>query len=66
MSPVRLAVGLLLLLGIVPALIVGYYDREDPSLWGFPFYFWFQFLLVPITAALTYAAYKLLQRDEQR
>jgi hypothetical protein len=56
----------LLLLGIVPPLLVGIYDREDPTLWGFPFYFWFQFLLIPVTSVLTYVAYRLVTRGGER
>ena len=65
LSPTRLLVAALLLLGIVPALLVGVYDQEDPTLAGFPFYFWFQFLLIPVTSVLTYAAYRILTRDER-
>ena len=36
------------------------YARETPELWGFPFFFWYQFLWVFICAALTYAAHRLV------
>lgn len=60
----RLLVVALLLLGIVPSLLVGWYDREGPALAGLPFFFWFQFLLIPVTAVLTYVAYRLLRRGD--
>jgi CBS domain containing-hemolysin-like protein len=53
----------LLLPAIVLPLLVGIYDRNDPELWGFPFYYWFQFLLIPVAAVLTTAAYLLTQGD---
>jgi hypothetical protein len=55
----------LLLPAIVLPLLVGIYDRNDPELWGFPFYYWFQFLLIPVAAVLTTSAY-LLTKGEAR
>ncbi|WP_028653733.1 DUF3311 domain-containing protein [Nocardioides halotolerans] len=49
---------------VVLPLLVGIYDRTDPELWGFPFYYWFQFLLIPVAAVLTTSAY-LLTRSER-
>jgi hypothetical protein len=40
-------------------LLVPLYDSEDPTLLGFPFYFWFQLALIPLAVALTVAAYYL-------
>jgi hypothetical protein len=62
----KLLVAVLLLLGIVPPLLVGIYDREDPTFIGFPFYYWFQFLLIPIVSILTYVAYRIVERGERR
>ena len=50
---------------VVLPLLVGVYDRTDPELWGFPFYYWFQFLLIPVVAALTTVAYHLTKNDER-
>jgi hypothetical protein len=50
---------------IVLPLLVGIYARTDPELWGFPFFFWFQFLLIPIAAALTTCAYFVTKGDER-
>ena len=33
--------------------------RSSPKLFGFPFFFWYQFLWVFICSALTWTAYKL-------
>ncbi len=48
---------------VVLPLLVGIYDRTDPELFGFPFYYWFQFALIPMAAALTTAAYHLTQGE---
>jgi CBS domain containing-hemolysin-like protein len=55
----------LLIPAIVLPLLVGIYDRNDPELWGFPFYYWFQFLLIPVAAVLTTTAYLLTKGDER-
>ncbi|HEY0905162.1 MAG TPA: DUF3311 domain-containing protein [Marmoricola sp.] len=52
-------VAALLAPAVVLPLWVPLYDREDPSLFGFPFYYWFQFLLIVIAVALTVPAYVL-------
>ncbi len=59
------AVGLLALAIVVP-LLVGVYDREDPTLFGFPFFYWFQFLLIPFASVLTYAAFRLVTPKQPR
>jgi len=43
---------------IVP-LYVPLYAKTDPTLFGFPFYFWFQMALIPATVVLTVIAYYL-------
>ena len=52
--------GILLAIPIVALLWVSSYARETPRLWGFPFFFWYQFLWVFICAACTYAAHRLV------
>ena len=56
----RWVAGVLLVVAIVVPLLIGVYDREDPTLFGFPFFYWFQFLLIPFASALTYAAFRLV------
>ncbi len=58
-------VTVLLIPAIVLPLLVGIYSRTDPELWGFPFFFWFQFLLIPVAAILTTCAYLLTKGDER-
>src|SRR3954470_24095383 len=63
-------VAVLLAIGIVVPLLVGLYDSEKPTLFGFPFFFWFQFLLLPVVFALTYTAFRISMgataRDRER
>jgi CBS domain containing-hemolysin-like protein len=54
-------VALLLGIGIVVPLLVFLYDSEKPTLWGFPFYYWFQFALIPVVSALTFTAFRISQ-----
>lgn len=49
-------VAVLLAVGILTPLLVGTYDIEAPTLGGFPFYYWFQFLMIPVVSTLTYIA----------
>lgn len=59
-------VGTLLAIPIVFPLIVPMYAQKEPVLFGFPFYFWYQFLWIPLAAALTTVAYLLTKRQEDR
>ena len=35
---------LLLLIPFIATLAVPFYNREEPALWGFPFFYWYLFL----------------------
>ena len=48
---------LLLLVPFVALLWVPLYNSTDPALFGFPFFYWYQFLWVPITSLLIYIVY---------
>lgn len=41
------------------------YDRMDPELAGFPFFFWFQFALILMAAVVTSIAYYLSQKTDR-
>jgi hypothetical protein len=43
----------LLLVPIVLPLITVLYNRENPHLFGFPFFFWFQLLFTLLAAGIT-------------
>lgn len=53
----RLSWGWLLLLPYIGLLFPQFYARETPALFGFPFFYWYQFLWVPITALLVGLVY---------
>jgi Protein of unknown function (DUF3311) len=48
---------LLLVLPFVALLYPPLYAHADPELFGFPFFYWYQLLWVPITAVLTWVVY---------
>jgi hypothetical protein len=48
---------LLLLVPFIGALWVPFYNRIDPLLFGIPFFYWFQFVWIIVTAVITAAAY---------
>jgi hypothetical protein len=56
----------ILLPAIVLPLWVPLFDKTDPTLWGFPFFFWFQFGLIVLSAVLVLAAYGLVRAAEAR
>ncbi|RLV47805.1 DUF3311 domain-containing protein [Nocardioides mangrovicus] len=53
------AAGILLLIPVVALVWVPSYNQETPKLWGFPFFFWYQFAWVFLCAAATWSAYRL-------
>lgn len=40
------------------AICVPLFNRIEPSLYGIPFFYWFQFVLIIVAAIVTGAAYK--------
>jgi hypothetical protein len=53
--------GVLLAIPVLALLIVSIYAKDDPQLWGFPFFYWYQFLWVFLASAFTWAAYKVIE-----
>ena len=51
----------LLAIPVVGLLWVGSYARVEPTLAGFPFFIWYQFLWVFLCAACTWAAYRVIR-----
>ena len=47
---------ILLLIPCVLALATPFYNMMEPQLFGFPFFYWFNLLLVPISVLFIYAA----------
>jgi hypothetical protein len=61
-----IVVGVLLAVGIIVPILVGTYDSETPELGGVPFFYWYQFLLIPVVSILTYIAFKLAETGTER
>lgn len=47
----------LLLAPFIGVLWVPFFNRIEPQLWGIPFFFWYQFLWVVISAIVTALVY---------
>ena len=48
---------LLLLAPFVGLLFPGWYATDSPELFGFPFFYWWMFLWVPLAALVTWIVY---------
>lgn len=59
---VIVAAAILLALPLAALLAVPVYSRHDPVLWGFPFFYWWQFLWMFVGSGTTYLAYVLIRR----
>jgi hypothetical protein len=49
---------LLLVLPFLGLLWTPFYNESLPSLFGFPFFYWYQFLWVPLTSFLIWLVYR--------
>jgi hypothetical protein len=56
---------LLLALPYLALLFPGFYARQYPMLWGFPFFYWYQFAWVIGGAVLTGIVFLLCQRERR-
>ncbi len=54
---------LLLLLPFIGLLWVPFYNMTEPTLFGFPFFYWYQLAWVPITALLTFIVWRSTRRS---
>jgi uncharacterized BrkB/YihY/UPF0761 family membrane protein len=59
-------VGVLLAIPVLALMIVPIYASEDPHLWGFPFFYWYQLLWVFISAVLVSICYRLVSTEERK
>jgi hypothetical protein len=55
----------LLLIPIVLPLLTFIYNRETPTLLGFPFFFWFQMLFAPLAVVVSVAVLYLARRSRR-
>ena len=54
-----IVIAVLLAASLVGTLWVPFYNRLTPTFRGFPFFYWYQLMWVPIVAILAFAAYLL-------
>ena len=59
---VRVLAGVLLAIPIIGLAIVPVYAKAAPKLWGFPFFYWYQFLWVFLASGFTFTAYLVISR----
>jgi uncharacterized membrane protein len=55
----------LLLLPIVVPLLVPLYNRDEPRLFGWPFFYWFQVALVALGVLTTVVVYRMTRRSPE-
>ena len=53
----------LLILPFIGLMIVPFYNIAEPSLFGFPFFYWYQLAWVPLTSILTYLVFRSVRND---
>ncbi|KGF79152.1 membrane protein [Massilia sp. JS1662] len=53
---------LLLLIPFLGLLWTPFYNQPLPTLFGFPFFYWYQFLWVPLTSFLIWLVYRPEQK----
>jgi len=56
----------LLLLPWIAMIWVPSYNRDEPRLWGFPFFYWYQMLWVLVSAVITALVYFKTRSSEPR
>ena len=63
---VKIAVAVMLTVAFAGALWVPIYAHLLPKLGDFPFFYWYQLILVPVTAILCWISYLLLRTKPAR
>ncbi|MBW4094908.1 MAG: DUF3311 domain-containing protein [Acidobacteria bacterium] len=58
--------GIALAIAIILPLVVPMYASKTPTFAGFPFFYWYQMLWVPICAVLIGISYILMTREDRR
>ena len=63
---IKVVVAVMLIVAVVGALWVPIYARTLPKLGVFPFFYWYQLILVPVIAILCWISYLLLRTRPPR
>ena len=64
-SPLRILAAFCILVPTVAVIAVPTYNSATPKLGGFPFFYWYQLMLVVLTGVLMVAAYWAMKVDER-
>ena len=54
----------LLVIPWIAMIWVPSYNKVEPQVGGFPFFYWYQLLWVPITSFLIWIAYRSMRNDD--
>jgi len=57
-------VRILLIVPFIAVLWVPFYNRSEPTLWSFPFFYWYQLLWIIISGAIIGLVYLVEHRPE--
>jgi hypothetical protein len=60
-----IVIAILLAAAVIGTLWVPFYNHLTPALGGFPFFYWYQLMWVPIVAILAAVAYLLSRLSER-
>jgi hypothetical protein len=63
-KPGGVVTAILLLIPYLGLLCVPFYNKREPELLGFPFFYWYQLLWIPITVVLLWLAYRRVRHDD--
>jgi hypothetical protein len=55
----------LLLLPLLVTLYPPLYNHRRPELWGIPFFYWYQLVIISVGVGCTYAVYRVSTRDRR-
>ncbi len=56
---------LLLLEPFIGLLWVPFYNQATPTLFGFPFFYWYQLAWVPITSLITFIVWRSMRAGDR-
>lgn len=56
---------ILLAIPCIAVLIVPFYNRVEPSLWGIPFFYWWQLIWVPLSAVFIGIVYAMVVHKDK-
>lgn len=65
LTPTKIAVAVILTVCIVVPLLTTSFSRIEPRLFGFPFFYWYQFVWVFLAAGGCFLSYTLLRRESR-